>query len=337
MHVQPLAQHMPGGVWVVPGNWGLSGRGGPLFPCRISGSPQPPRGTLVPALLAPSGGSAAGKPCLPEECWVRWENILYRSVAHATWSLAAETGWGETKLKSILCLINDCLYWESRRRTLGLVLSRRHIWTGMWWRCCGAFVVLASKEPRSCCCFPVLFTSRPSSSSKQRGGGGGSHAHGEVWCPSVHSRHPLGRLFLPHVWCLWSEHRCCAGASGSQRSRLCQPIQAPCQMSRMSWAWLSWICAWGGVCVAPALSGNGFLPLGRELNPAEAVGDAWSGRRFWGARGWVNRCGGITHDGFSVLSPCRRPWAGSPPGSGAGVAVLPRPSQQLRFKNASYL
>lgn len=27
---------------------------------------------------------------------------------------------------------------------------------------CGAFVVLASKEPRSCCCFPTLFSSHPS-------------------------------------------------------------------------------------------------------------------------------------------------------------------------------
>lgn len=123
-------------------------------------APRLPHGSPVPAPLAGhpviSGAvavllgsrSARGAP------GVRWENILYRSVAHATWSLAAETGWGETKLKSILCLINDCLYRESRRRTLGSALSRRHIWAGMRRRCCGAFVVLAWKELG---CFLLLF------------------------------------------------------------------------------------------------------------------------------------------------------------------------------------
>lgn len=105
-----------------------------------------------------SGGGAAGKPLCLRSAGVRWENILYRSVAHATWSLAAETGWGETKLKSILCLINDCLYRESRRRTLGSALSRRHIWAGMRRRCCGAFVVLAWKETGSFLLLFVLFS-----------------------------------------------------------------------------------------------------------------------------------------------------------------------------------
>lgn len=194
-----------------------------------------------------SGGSAAGKPVYPRSTGVRWENILYRSVAHATWSLAAETGWGETKLKSILCLINDCLYRESRRRTLGSALSWRHIWAGMWRRCCGAFVVLDSKEPGSFLLLsdaffhPIPGSGAGSMAEKppraSRTGGGGLPARREVQCPSVHPRHPSGRFFLPLVSCLRLEHRCsahgCAGASASRCSWLAPPA-CPGSVPKMS-------------------------------------------------------------------------------------------------------
>lgn len=102
----PLQDTCREALGLSPGKWGLSDGHGPFFPAGISGS-RLPRSFPVALRSLPrwqgtprdgqSGGGAAGKPACPRSAGVRWENILHGSVAHATWSLAAENRVGRNK------------------------------------------------------------------------------------------------------------------------------------------------------------------------------------------------------------------------------------------------